>query len=240
MSQPNEFALAYQADAGPVVAEARETAGNLVARATALTVADAATYQESGELILELKRKQKDYDGKRKELTRPLDALKAKWMEFFQPVVDAIEQAISSLEGRRTSYRREKEAEERRLREAALKEQARLQGIADRQAAKLEEKGQQERADLVRAAVPEVIVPSVVPQEAPKTAGLHTRENWMWGCAVCKQRDCEHLVKKLPREYLAVNEASVGKVVRAMKGMTKIPGVVVWMEESSVAGRGAF
>ncbi len=239
MSQ-NEFALAYQADAGPVVAEARETAGQLVARAAALAVADAVTYQESGELILELKRKKKDYDEKRMDLTRPLDALKAKWMGFFKPVSDALEQAITSLEGRRTSYRREKEAEELRVREAALKERARLERIAEREAQKLEASGQQERADLVRASVPEVAVPSVVPQEMPKTAGLHARENWTWGCAICEAKDCEHLVKRLPREHLAVNEASVGKVVRALKGMTKIPGIVVWMEESSVAGRGAF
>lgn len=232
----SEYALAYQADAGPLIAEIRQTAAQLVL-CSRLPINDGPSYQESGELILQLKQKLKTYNEQRLELTRPLDGLKAKWLGIFKPFVDALDSAIDDLDRRRNSYRKEKEAEERRLREEALKEQARLQKKADREAAKLDEKGQHELADIKRTSVPEIMAPAIVAHDVPKTAGIHTRENWLWACATCGERDCEHLRAALPREHLRVNEASVGRMVRELKGLTRIQGVRVWMEESSVAGR---
>lgn len=54
---------------------------------------------------------------------------------------------------------------------------------------------------------------------APTTNGISTRQDW--GFEVMNAAD-------VPRDYLMVDEVKVGKIVRAMKGETNIPGIRVF------------
>jgi hypothetical protein len=44
---------------------------------------------------------------------------------------------------------------------------------------------------------------------------------------------------QVPREYLTVDHTKLGRVVRALKGAARIPGVRIWVEHTMTAsGRG--
>jgi len=63
------------------------------------------------------------------------------------------------------------------------------------------------------------MTPAPVVPEAPKTEGLSMRDNW-----------CFEVVDPMivPRSYLMIDEAKLGKVVRALKGQISIPGVRIF------------
>ena len=90
-------------------------------------------------------------------------------------------------------------------------------------AQQMEEGGNQEAAAAVRGtenyAVRQAVANVVIePEKAFKPTGTMARENWVFNV------DNPDLV---PREYLMVDEVKIGRVVRAMKADTKIPGISV-------------
>ena len=66
-----------------------------------------------------------------------------------------------------------------------------------------------------------MVVAPVVDREAPKVAGIATREVWRFEVTD---------PALVPREYLVVDESKIGKVVRALKGDAVIAGVRVYSE----------
>ena len=114
----------------------------------------------------------------------------------------------------------QKEAEERRLAEAVAAEEA-----GDTAAA-------EELLEAPVEAAP-VIVPTIVApvMSAPKVEGAGAMvETWKFEITD---------PQAIPREYLSVNESAIGKVVQALKGETKIPGVRVYstLEARRTGGR---
>ena len=86
-------------------------------------------------------------------------------------------------------------------------------------AEKVEERAAEKVEDLqLREAM---VVAPVIEREAPKVAGIATREVWRFEVTD---------PALVPREYLVVDEAKIGKVVRALKGDTAIAGVRVYSE----------
>jgi len=63
------------------------------------------------------------------------------------------------------------------------------------------------------------MAPAPIIPEAPRTAGLAMQDHW-----------CFEVVDPMavPREFLAVDEIKIGKVVRALKGQITIPGVRIF------------
>ena len=116
-------------------------------------------------------------------------------------------------------------AEEQRLREEARKK-AEAEQLAAAQAA--EEAGDAEEAErlLDEEVIPE---PVIVEPAAPKVEGVSYRTTW-------KFRITDE--KKIPREYLAVDEKKIGQVVRALKDQAKIPGVEAYAAKSMAVGSG--
>jgi hypothetical protein len=62
----------------------------------------------------------------------------------------------------------------------------------------------------------------IVP-EAPRASGLSLTETWKFSIVDASL---------IPREYLVPDEIKIGRIVRAMKGETKIPGVRIYSEKS--------
>lgn len=122
----------------------------------------------------------------------------------------------------------------RRLAEAArLLEEQRLAtaievesetGDSDLAEAVLEMQAEPDPVPLVVAE--RVAVPIVErPIEAPKAEGLGSRTSYKFRVVDDSQ---------VPREYLVVDEKSIGAIVRARKGRITIPGVEIWEEQEAV------
>lgn len=159
----------------------------------------------------------------------------------YKPCTTKIEGLIASLDQKMGLYHQQVKA----LEEAQRKEALRLQMKADEDARKAREKYE---ADLRKAAAeaakknepmkppppppppPAPVVP-VTPPPAPKaveTAFGNVSMRGTWTYEITDE-------KKVPREYLAVDEKKIGKVVKA--GIREIPGVRIF-EKFGSATRG--
>ena len=123
------------------------------------------------------------------------------------------------------------EAEEnRKRRQRELEEQKRLQeqqqAAAVEEAVSMAEAGAPEMAEQILeqaiAAPPPVVV---LPPSTVTVAGVSTAENWKWRYVNDSE---EHAMRLLPREYCCPDESKITKVVKAMKGGTRIPGIEVY------------
>jgi hypothetical protein len=94
--------------------------------------------------------------NKRLELTRPLDALKQKWMDFFNGPTEKYKQAKAIVDRKVVAWQTEQDeirkAEQRRLDKIAEDERRRLQDIADETARKAHEEAEKKRREAEAAA----------------------------------------------------------------------------------------
>lgn len=168
----------------------------------------------------------------------------AKETEQLAPIKVA-RQRISTLiydfEREQDRIRRE---QERALADARRQEQETEALTAAQQ---LKDQGAPEMADQVIEQAISAPAPVVsVPSAAVAVAGVSSRENWQyvysgaspghkWKDLTDEQR--KHALQLLPREYLMPDESAIGRVVKAMKSGTKIPGVQAY-DAGTVAVRG--
>jgi hypothetical protein len=88
-----------------------------------------------------------------------------------------------------------------------------------------------EAAELVRDFVQTPTTPLVIVPAPVKAPGIQCREVWRYEVMDPAE---------VPREYLMIDHAKLGAVVRALKGAAPIPGVRMWPERTIAAkGRGA-
>lgn len=83
-----------------------------------------------------------------------------------------------------------------------------------------------ERAEVLQDRAAQVVAP-VIDRTPPKIEAIKTREVWRFEITD---------PAAIPREYLLVDETKLRKVVGAMKGDTRIPGVRVYAEKQLAAG----
>ena len=187
-----------------------------------LTISNQSDYEAASAVLSEVKSRYKELDAQRKEITKPIDAAKKAVMDLFKTPLELLEKAESKIKGLMIGYTNE---QERKARE----EQARLQRLADAEAAKqkkiLEEKiaraeasGKTEKAEelqMQKETIIPIVAPIIAPQiETPK--GVSYREQW----------SAEIIDEKLiPREYLIVNLQALNKIAAATKGTISVPGV---------------
>jgi hypothetical protein len=193
----------------------------------ALTVTDATTYAEAGERL------------------KFLRSAARKVEDWFKPLVDAAYKAHRELTLRRGETLRPVEAECTRLtvemsrwkgeQDRLARERAALQAreeqelarsVALEEAVTLEAQGMPEEAAAVveqAIAAPAPVIPIV--QAAPKVEGISHR-------SVRRHQIVDKSL--LPPEYLIVDEKAIAGVVRALKGATRIPGVRVWEDQTTV------
>lgn len=201
-------------------------ANKLTEFARSVVIKTAEQYQIASGYLKSIKGMLSRIDDAHARVKRPILAagreLDAQKNEASAPLKSAellIKRAMTDFSNEQDRIRRE---EQRKADEAARKQQEKLQ----QQAAKAIASGKVEKAVEFeqRAAA---VVPAAIQREAPKVAGIVTKEVWKFEVTD---------PAAVPREYLSVDEKKIGGVVRSLKGDTNIAGVRVWSEKSIAAG----
>jgi len=198
-------------------------------------VADQATLNKANDFLLAIKMMQKEIN------------------ETFDPVIkkahDAHKEAVAQkkkheaplkeaegiVKGAIGSYL----AEQRRLQEAAEAEARRLAKEAEQKRIDEENKQRAEAQEaidegdfdkardiLAKEIPPPEMPPVLASPPKPALEGVSVRTIW-------KFRIIDE--NAIPREYLKIDETSIGVVVRTMKDRTRIPGIEVYSEDSLAA-----
>ncbi|MDE2020325.1 MAG: hypothetical protein KGJ13_08325 [Patescibacteria group bacterium] len=188
--------------------------------AKALLIASNDDYVAADRLCVSLREIETDIietfkDAKQKafEAHRAVTAAEKKHLEPVQDARKLLKIKMGSWQEKQETERRRKEAE---LRE---EERRRAEEEALAKAVKAEESGNAEEADAI-IAEPLNVAPVIVRKETPK-ADTAIRKAWKF-----RVKD----INIVPRKYLAVDEKSVGQVVRALKDKSDIPGIEVYWD----------
>ncbi len=187
----------------------------------------AQKYRDSAADLSFIKKKAKELDEARRELTVPLDESKKKIIALFKKPLDFLKAAEVSVKKAQVGWHIDQE-EKRRTEEARLakiqrEEAERLKAKAEKEAARAEslktEKGKD--AAKAKAAATAAVVPTVE-SKVEKIPGISTRTSWKF--RIVKEAD-------IPREYMIPDEVYIGQIVRAGKGKKQIPGIEIYSED---------
>jgi hypothetical protein len=160
-----------------------------IVQANEFEVDSEPAFQVADEVQARLKAEAKQINDKRMEFTRPIDAIKAQWMNFFKPAVDSRQEAATIYQRKMSAYRTvqrqkaeaaQREAEQL-LREEREKKEAEARRLEEK-ASKLKtaaarERAEQEAAEIrqVAAMMPESVALSA---SAPATVASNVAEIW--------------------------------------------------------------
>lgn len=209
----------------PDTTQAEAELSPLIQQANELVIDSQATNEEAGELLRDIRTKQKW------------------WTEFIGPSVKAAHQAHQAAKavenkiavplkkagdglGRRMGVYTREEDEKRRARELELQKQADKQA-EDRQiaeAAQLENEGRQEEADAMIAAP--VAAPAVVLRAPPKPAGTSYRANWQYRILN---------TGAIPLAFMMPDHGKLLAYAKSHKADAKIPGVQFYDDGKTAA-----
>ena len=161
----------------PAVIDVSRESTEIAAVTTNFRVVTEVAFSAASDLLKRIKGGLKRIDEARVRITGPMnEALRqvnAQAKEAAAPLLESetiIKRALIQYQDEQKRIQRE---QQRKADEAAARERARLQEIADRAAAK----GQEAKAETF-AARAEMIVPPVVTHAPPKVAGISTRTIW--------------------------------------------------------------
>ena len=198
-------------------------------------IGDDETYRKAKESLPLLKRAEDRVVGFFRDIkdaaNKAHKAITTKEAEQLKPIKDA-RQRISSLiygyEQEQTRVRRAAELEAARI------EQERQQAAALEEAAAISDLSPEMAEQIVEQAIAAPAPVIVLPSQAVDVAGVSITANWQFkyeGCAAgvefdkLPDEDRQRVMRLLPREYLRPDEKALGKVVKALKGGTRIPGI---------------
>lgn len=165
--------------------------------------------------------------AERRKLTEPLDAAKRTVMGWFNPHIEALEQATAAYDAQIIGYtqqlERKRREEQTRLDAAAAAERDRLLKIA----AKADAKGQDTKAGIFEQRAAETVAPTAN-VEAPVAAGVHMRDNWKFRVVDAKA---------VKAQFLIPDEVAIGRIVKAMQldAVETVGGIEVFNEPSVVS-----
>jgi hypothetical protein len=206
----------------------------ILSTADSLEIKNAEEMAASGVMLQTIKGRQKALADARLSITRPMDAAKKRVMELFQPAVDRLAKAETTIKGAVLTYTREQE----RLRREA---QAELDAAAERtrtqlieQAETHDETGRHSRAETLRERADTVQAPTVAPAEVPRGA-VHVRVTWK-----AEVTDLQALARAYAEgqrsvELILPNMPVLNELARTLKGDLTIPGVEAVAEEGVTA-----
>ena len=209
---------------------ANEASISLMAKAEGFEITEPAEFEASGELLREIKAKQKEVGDTRTAITRPMDEAKRRVMELFAPVSQRLISAEQKIKAAMLEFTT---AEQRRQRD----EQAKLDRLAkierdrlDRRAETARETGKEEKAEVLEETAAAVHAPLAAPKT--KAAGVHTRTTWK-----AEVTDKAALIKAAAEDpqiarYILVDMRNLNALARAMKADLSIPGVRAVSEET--------
>ena len=217
----------------------------------ALVVTTPDQYLSAALALKHIKAKAKEVDGQRVFLKAPALEQAKRVEDFFRAPLKYLSDAESLLKRCMLNYQQAEEAKrheaERKLQEAARREQERLRIDAEdkeRKAAELrrlaEQATTQEEAAKINAkaakieikaeektAQADMVIMPTLARDQPKVAGISVRKSW-------KHRVTDS--RKVPREYLIVNEKMLADFAKATKGQIAVDGVEFYVEEIMAAG----
>ena len=183
--------------------------------------------QSAGDVSNKIKTRIKQLDTERKELTKPLDEVKAKIMDKYRPALEQLTQAQRLIDGVIAGYleeqRKIQQEKQRKADEEARKEKERAEAKAKEWAAKGNDKKAEEWLDKS-----ETVVAPVIQAPDTKAAGISTREDWDFEISDASL---------IPREYLIPDEKAIRAFVKATKGKKEIPGVKIISKTIIVKGK---
>ena len=181
----------------------------------------------------------KAQEARRLELTRPYDATKADITKAFNEPTSKASEAEKLLRAALLTYqqeqqriaaerqRQEQERIERERREAEAEAEKQRQRAAELKTDTARERAQ-EKAEEAEAKAEELAVTSAVVEAPKKLAGFSVRDNWTFDVAPNGLEDLVAAIaggRKDLLQYLALDLAQIGRVVKAMKANTQIPGI---------------
>lgn len=230
-------------------AEAQALSADVQLQLSALPTAitDPDTYRKAKESLPLLKRAEDKVTAFFKDMKTQADkahkAIVAKEREQLSPIAQARQKLSALIYGYEREQDRIRRENEQR---AADEERKRREAEAIAQAEALSRQSP-ELADMVleeAIAAPAPVV--ALPSTAVDVSGVSIRENWQYvyagGSPGQKWKDLTDEQRKrvlalLPREYLIPDESALGKIVKALKSGTKIPGIQAY-DAGTVAVRG--
>ncbi len=198
-----------------------------------LTIGTPQEQINSSEYLQRVKDMIKVIDETRKEITKPLVELKKSVKAFFDPALDELELAKTIVSKALLDYDTEqqrihREAEQQAFLAARAKEEKKQKALEAR-AEKAEEKGNPIKAEILRHQSENIYVAPVVSVAAPtKVQGMHIQQKWKFSVED---------IKKVPREYLVINEPMLSKLATAMQDKVHIHGIKFY-KVGSVVNRG--
>ena len=224
-----------QAEARSRVAEAMQMVE--IARDFTVTSDDEATV--AAEQLSAIVKFVKAQETRRLELTRPYDATKADITKAFNEPTSKASEAEKLLRTALLTYQQEQQriAAERRRQEQERIERERVAAEAEaekqrQRAAELKtdaaRERAQEKAEEAEAKAEELAVTSAVVEAPKKLAGFSVRDNWTFDVSPNGLEDLVAAIaggRKDLLQYLALDLAQIGRVVKAMKANTQIPGI---------------
>lgn len=226
----------------------------LLVAAQSYAVTNVAEYEGAANELKAIKTKLKEVDGQRVFLKTPVLEQAKRIDDFFRAPLKFLADAETLLKRAMLTFQQAEEAKrreaERIAQEAARKAQEELRRKAAEderkaseikrqaeeaaaagnaaEAAKLAAKAEklEDKAEAKEEQASMVIMPTVA-SEQPKVAGISTRK--VWKCRITDPR-------KVPREYLIVNEKMLADFAKATKGQIPVDGVEFYTEEIMSAG----
>ncbi len=211
----------------------RTRAGDALLASKSLVVDSTEMFEVASEHTKVIKSLAKAIDEKRMSMTRPLDESKKAIMDFFRPMVDALEEAEKELKRKLLNYQTEqerirREAVAKAQREAEAARRAEQERLAAEAAAAAEAGDEAKAEELVAEAIEAEIAPVVIAApvvEVPKAAGVSKRDNWQG-----EVTDINALIEaaaKQPhlRVLLTVDPKALREMAKAYKGKVEIPGI---------------
>ena len=169
----------------------------------------------------------RDWDAEQERLRREAERLAAEAARRERERIEreaAMERARAEEAARKARAKAEAAARAAEARgRAELAEARRRQAEEAEAAARLEAEEAEARRRMAAQMMPAA---PVVEHIATKAEGVHRRRTWRFRITD---------PAAVPREYLAIDETKIGKVVRALGPDTSIPGVEVYEDSSYVA-----
>ncbi len=215
----------------------------LVTEAESFVVDSEVTFQLADEIQNTLKDEAKTINSKRLDFTRPLDALKTQWMEFFRPAVDGRTKAAAVYQGKMSAYSREQraiaEAAQRQAEELARKEREKLEAQArerDEAAAKLKtragrEKAAREAEELRQTAQ---MMPETFAVSAPAPATVASNVAQVWKGEVSNVAEFLQWLATRPEWFTVLDfkPAELNRMAKQFSNTLKVPGTRFYQEDS--------
>lgn len=201
--------------------------------ATAMVVADDESYEFANKILQENKGKARDLETERRAIVDPINAGVKRINDLFRGPATFYAEAERLIKQKMVAFydhrERERQRQERAAADAAEAERKGRENAALVAAAAAAESGDAEGAQraLEDAIAPAVPAPVAAPLP-PRAAGTAVKKAWKFRVVDAS---------KVPRDYLAIDEAKIRGVVNAMKGDTRIPGIEVYAETALAAGR---